>query len=557
MPVFFVRKRIRLVFSLYFEYTLTDPGLSPLQKETERTEITMKTFDAVVVGAGNAGLSAALRLQNAGRKTLLIEQHNLPGGCATSFVRGRFEFEPSLHELCDVGTEENPGEVRKLFEEYGVKLDWAQCPDCFRFVSKYSDGTPMDVTMPHGIDAFVAKMEEYVPGSKDKMYELFDIYEEIRQGANYTSACNGKADPKVMQEKYPNMLRLGAYPTSRVFKAMKLPQRCQDILSTYWGYLGVDLNHLSFFHYASMMQRYVSMGAAIPQHTSHEISMAMLNRFYELGGEAWFNCRAEEFLFDEEGGLKGVRTTLGDVATTMCLPNINPDIIYAKMMPKELVPEREKKLVAARGQDFSARMFCAYFGLDCDYHELGITNYTYFIGGSADSESEYHKILGPWQGNEFAIFNCLNVVLPDCSPKGTCICSITTFGSKEDWDNVSQEDYAGLKEKVTEHILEMVKDKLGIDISGHIEEISIASPWTFARYLNAPEGAVYGYEARDWDGIMARMMMLKQDYPIKGLRPIGAAGPRGDGYSGAYITGNLLGKLALADLKNWEEEGKK
>ena len=32
-------------------------------------------------------------------RVLLLEQHNLPGGFATSFVRGRFEFEAALHEL--------------------------------------------------------------------------------------------------------------------------------------------------------------------------------------------------------------------------------------------------------------------------------------------------------------------------------------------------------------------------------------------------------------------------------------------------------------------------
>ena len=51
-----------------------------------------KQYDIVVVGAGNAGLSAALHCAKEGKKVLLIEQHNLPGGCATSFVRGRFEF---------------------------------------------------------------------------------------------------------------------------------------------------------------------------------------------------------------------------------------------------------------------------------------------------------------------------------------------------------------------------------------------------------------------------------------------------------------------------------
>jgi len=62
-----------------------------------------KEFDAVVIGAGNGGLTAAATLAGKGMKTLILEQHNLPGGFATSFVRGRFEFEPSLHEISDFG----------------------------------------------------------------------------------------------------------------------------------------------------------------------------------------------------------------------------------------------------------------------------------------------------------------------------------------------------------------------------------------------------------------------------------------------------------------------
>ena len=247
----------------------------------------MAKYDIVVVGAGNSGLSAALQSQLAGKKTLLIEQHNLPGGAATSFVRGRFEIEPSLHELCDFGPAENPGDIRNLFDSYGVKLDWMACPDCFRVVSKYSDGTPMDVTMPHGIENFIAEMEKIVPGSRPKMEELFELFDEILRGLAYISASAGKADSKVLQAEYPNMLRTGAYSTQKVFDALKLPKKCQDIIATYWSYLGVDLERLSFLHYAAMVHKYVSRGAYIPAHTSHQMSTAMIERFRELGGEVW------------------------------------------------------------------------------------------------------------------------------------------------------------------------------------------------------------------------------------------------------------------------------
>lgn len=150
--------------------------------------------------------------------------------------------------------------------------------------------------------------------------------------------------------------------------------------------------------------------------------------------------------------------------------------------------------------------------------------------------------------NDYSIFLCYNIANPKASPEGTCICSFTTFGSPVDWNDLKQEDYVAFKNAVAKKFLASLKEKAGIDLSGCIEEVSVASPWTFARYLGTPEGSVYGHETTDWDGMMARMMMLSVDYPVKGLRPIGADGPRGDGYSAAYICGQLIAKLALKEL---------
>lgn len=48
----------------------------------------MKTYDVVVIGAGNGGLAATIRLLQGGARVLVVEKHNLPGGFATSFRRG-------------------------------------------------------------------------------------------------------------------------------------------------------------------------------------------------------------------------------------------------------------------------------------------------------------------------------------------------------------------------------------------------------------------------------------------------------------------------------------
>ena len=53
----------------------------------------LSTYDVVVVGAGIGGLTAAALLAKRGLKVLVIEQHYLPGGCASIFRRKGFTFD--------------------------------------------------------------------------------------------------------------------------------------------------------------------------------------------------------------------------------------------------------------------------------------------------------------------------------------------------------------------------------------------------------------------------------------------------------------------------------
>lgn len=510
----------------------------------------MPKFDAVVIGAGNGGLAAACRLAKAGKKTLLIEQHNLPGGVASSFRRGRFEFETALHELCEFGSAENPGGCRQtIVDEFGLDINWYMVPDNFRVITTARDGSPIDATLPCGRENFVNKMEEYVPGCRKSVEAFFDLGTETLAAGKYMTASGGHPDSKLMQEKYPNFLRTAAYPVNRVLKALKMPDKAQDIMNTYWGYLGVDADHLSFMQYVNMVCLYVNHGAWIPEKTSNQLTTGLLERFRAMGGTAWFNCRAEEILFDEEEHVNGLRTTSGTVDTRYIICNANPTMTYANLVPQSIVPDRERKLAAARR--YSARMFVVYMGLNRSAEELGLKDYSYFLPQSADSVKEYES-LKRIETNKYNIALCYNVVNPKASPEGTCIVSLTTTYMEDCWSEIDPKDYVKTKNKVASDMIDWFEEKTGIIIRPYIEEFEVATPWTFCRYASVPQGAAYGYELRDWDNMMPRMMMMREEYPIKGLRFCGAASIRGDGFNSAIFSGDMMGKLTLAQMK---EEG--
>ncbi|MGQ9474560.1 MAG: phytoene desaturase family protein [Actinomycetota bacterium] len=82
----------------------------------------MHDYDAIVVGAGIAGLGVATQLQQAGKKTLLLEMYPQPGGRMQSYdLPGGYRVDTGLH-LIEMG---DKGYCHELGARVGVEFEWA------------------------------------------------------------------------------------------------------------------------------------------------------------------------------------------------------------------------------------------------------------------------------------------------------------------------------------------------------------------------------------------------------------------------------------------------
>lgn len=506
----------------------------------------MAKWDVIVIGAGNGGLSAAVTFAKAGKKVLILEKHNVPGGYATSFKRGRFEFEASLHELSSYGCVPGAGAIRKIFEELGVheKIDWCRIPDAYRMIT-LSDPDKIDVTMPFGVGAFIDKMEEYVPGSRDKMEKLFALGERLRETGDFfgnIENINAELVQSVFED-HLDFIHCAPYSTNEVLKAAGIPKKARDIFNAYWCYLGVDADTISFIHYMGLVDRYINFGAVCANGRSHELSCAFQDRLEELGGTIYFNSFVEKIIM-ENGKAVGVKVKDREEAeyADCIICNSAPHNAVAKMIDPKDLPDTAIRHTNAR--KFAGRGFTMFLGLDKSPDELGINEHCYMIYDTANTVQQV-KSMANIESNNSQATVCLNRAVPDCSPEGTTIMYFTTLYTEDCWSKVDEKDYVKTKEYVANKMIDNFEKATGCKIRDSIEEIEIASPATYARYADAPQGTIYGYNAEKWDGIVQRLLMPASEDFIPGLYFAGGYGSQLLGFGSAYTNGFQTAKRVM------------
>ncbi|WP_245671131.1 phytoene desaturase family protein, partial [Nocardia amamiensis] len=484
----------------------------------------MSDYDAIVIGAGNAGLTAAATLQRAGARTLLLERHNIPGGCGTSFRRGRFEFEVALHQLSGVGVQGQPISLREgLFAQLGIAdtLEFVQEHDLYRAVIPGQ----LDLTLPADWDAAIDAIEAQFPGNRDRAARFFELLKQM----SFWQIAAMRGMP--VEHIDPMLFKYGLRPLKDVLDEYFDDDRIKAALGMYWTYLGQPPSKLPFQDLALTLFAYFEFKPWHVRGGSQAMSAAILDAFLAAGGEVRFNAGVEAIL-TESGRVLGVRledgseVTAADVVSNASLPTTY-GMLDGIDMPTAVRDDLATRRIGVSG-------FVLHMGLDATPAELGFTTSTTFVNMDTDDD----RTCNAWRSFEPARGICVSsydVAPIGFAPAGATHVSLMTLQYADIWRNVAPSEYARTKFAYAETLLDLC-ETITPGIRDAIEEVDVATPLTMMRYLGHPGGAIYGYDQDATEGWLFRNSERETHVPglhlagswsgIGGFQPTLEAGAR-------------------------------
>lgn len=437
---------------------------------------------AIVVGAGIAGIAAAIRLAVKGYAVEVFEANGGPGGKLSKIELGGFRFDagPSLFTM--------PHLVDELFELAGRKPSEHFEYQRLDLACKYhfADGMALD---GHADSSEFAKEIERKLEVPAKVVEDYFARAEMKYRHTrgvFLERSLHKLSTYLRRETLVgvlNLYRLGIFKTlDKENQRLLQHPRLVQLFNRYATYNGS--NPYATPGIMSMIPHLEhGMGAAFPTGGMYSITESLHELAVDLGVDFHFDRGVERILVEHK---KAVGVQVGGERRPADVVVSNVDVVpaYRKLMPDQAAPE--KTLEHERSS--SALIF--YWGMGREFPRLDLHN----IFFSADYREEFRCIFetGEVSADPTVYVNIASKYSSGDAPAG-----------KEAWFvmvNVpcdTGQDWERIRGEVRENVVAKLSQMLRVDIGALIEVEDYLDPLRIAAKTGSFRGALYGAASND------------------------------------------------------------
>jgi len=432
----------------------------------------------VIIGAGIAGISTAIRLQQSGYSVAVYEANAYPGGKLSEIKLGDYRFDagPSLFTM--------PQFINELFELCGVPMS-----EYFSYSRKevvcnyfYPDGKKF--TAYGDQERFVneaskvfnepkAHIIKYLSNSKRK-YDLTKnlfLHQSLHKLSTYLSKDTLKAIGSIRQFGLNNTLN------QENKKFLKSPHLVQlfNRYATYNGsspYLTPGIMSL-----IPHLEQY--FGTFIPKGGMISITNALHALAERIGVKFHFNSDVTRISLSPKNKADGIWVKDQFIGSDIVVSNMDVVPTYRKLLADSPAPERTLK------QERSSSALIFYWGINRSFPELDLHNIFFAQDYPAEFRSIFHdKTIG----DDVTIYiNITSKDLPDEAPKGheNWFVMVNAPGNTgQNWDEIIV--------RTRNNIVNKLSESLKVNLSDHIVCEAILDPRSIESRTQSYQGSLYG-----------------------------------------------------------------
>jgi len=273
----------------------------------------MGQFDCIIIGSGMGGLTSAALLSRIGKRVLLLEQHDVIGGCTHTFTEKGYEFDTGLHYVGkEVSSRKTP--LGYLFHVLGMGgIQWSHLDSVYdvakispELAKQQSCGTSPSVstmefssnekdTMSNLIAAFPSEEQAIKSYFRVVQWAIigFQIYAVLKVLPKAVSSLVG-----VILSPFFNSV-LGT-TTLEVLKSITKNKELIGVLSYMWPDYGLPPGE-SAFVMTALLSDHFKNGACYPAGGSSVLAENILPIVLAANGAALVRAPVSRIILNESG----------------------------------------------------------------------------------------------------------------------------------------------------------------------------------------------------------------------------------------------------------------